>query len=138
MTSQPLLATLLLLSACGGGIMYTSTTVHPSAAPQDAFDCARSQLGPLGFAQSSYDVTDYRLTARKIDDKVTRPDRTFRRLLDRLIIEIHPGADGATAMKVEAHTFGEYETVRGPTEVEEPATDGVKAAAAALIQTCGQ
>lgn len=138
MISRLSLAAILLVGACAGGPMYASLGATPDGAPSAVFDCARAQFKPLGFEQASYDVNDLRLTARRIDSGVTRPDRTFRRQIDRIFIEIHPGADGRTAMKIEAHTFGEYQTIRGPTEIEEPATERVKTAAATIVQNCGQ
>ena len=92
----------------------------------------------LGYKQTSLDQVDNRLTARKIDDSIHRPDPQFRRNVNRIEVEAAAGADGKTALTVVGHTFGEFETQRGPTEVEEKASADVNQAAQAVVQSCGQ
>jgi hypothetical protein len=130
---------LLLASACGGGgTFYTTLTATPSSGPADVVACARSKLKDLGYQQASFDDTDFRVTARKIDNSLNRADPQYRRNVDRIEIEAAAGANGLTSLKVVGHTFAEYETHRGPTEVEERASEGVTKASEAIVQSCGQ
>ncbi|HEY8256590.1 MAG TPA: hypothetical protein VIG08_02950, partial [Gemmatimonadales bacterium] len=104
----------------------------------DVVSCARGKLKELGYQQASYDEIENRMSARKIDNTVHRPDPQFRRNVNRIEIETAAGADGKTAMKVVGHTFAEYSTQRGPTEVEERASTDVNEASQAVVQACGQ
>jgi hypothetical protein len=129
----------LLASACGGGgAFYTTLTASPIAGPADVVSCARSKLKDLGYEVTSFDQTDYRLTMRKIDMSIKRADPQYRRNVDRIEVEAAAGADGKTALKVVGHSFAEFETHRGPTEVEERASEDVSKASEAVIQSCGQ
>jgi hypothetical protein len=132
-----MLGTLLLVGACGG-TYFTTLTASPSASPSDAIACARSKLRPLGYQQTSFDETGFRLTARKIDNSVHRPEAQFRRNVNRLEIEAAAGADGKTSLTVVGHTFAEFSTQRGPTEEEERASADVKQSSQAIVDACGQ
>ncbi len=44
MRSHPMLVTLLLVGACGGGTYYTTLTAAPSTSPPDVIACARAKL----------------------------------------------------------------------------------------------
>jgi hypothetical protein len=109
----------------------------PAPTP-DVFACARGQLKANRFDQTSIDVNDNRLTARKYDETVTRPDVSFRRLVDRLEIDVAPGAGGdtVTTVSVKARTFAETMNQRGPTETQERTSEGAKAAAQAIVDKC--
>jgi hypothetical protein len=137
MRSHAMLGTLLLVGACGGAF-YTTQTASPSAAPADVIACARSKLGGLGYQESSFDQTENRVTARRIDTSLHRADPTYRRNVDRLEIEAVPGADGKTSLQVVGHTFAEFETHRGPTEQEEQASSNVRQAAQNIVDACGR
>jgi hypothetical protein len=105
----------------------------------DAFECLRKQLKSVGFAQTSYDADELRLTARKLDEEQRRPDVTFRRVVDRLEIQVAPGTgDAITNINVDAKTFAEYNTHRGPTEEQEKTSTTAQSAASTLIQQCSQ
>ena len=105
----------------------------------DAFECLRNQLKSVGFAQTSYDADEMRITARKYDETVRRPDVTFRRLVDRLEMQVAPGTgDAITNIAVDAKTFAEYNTHRGPTEEQEKTSTTAQTAAQTLIQKCSQ
>jgi hypothetical protein len=127
------------LAACIGGSLATRVSdTSPSPAP-DVLDCARGQLKALGFTESSYDSDRLRVTARKFDETQRRPDTQFRRMVDRLAIEVGPASDGAvTAIMVDASTFAEMTTQRGPTEVQEKASDAARSAAQTILQKCSQ
>jgi hypothetical protein len=127
------------VAGCGGSVRTTSLSgASPVPAP-DAFECLRNQLKTVAFAQTSYDADALRITARKYDETVRRPDVTFRRLVDRLEITVAPGTgDAITNIAVDAKTFAEYNTHRGPTEEQEKTSTTAHSAAQTLIQKCSQ
>src|SRR5262245_48912024 len=138
MRSHPMLVTLLLVGACGGGTYFTTLTATPSTSPADVIACARNKLTQAGYQQTSLDPTDNRLTVRKIDYSVQHPDPQFRRNVSRIEVEAGAGADGKTALTVVSHTFAEYSTQRGPTELEEKASEDSRRAGQAVVESCGQ
>jgi hypothetical protein len=129
------LATLLFLPACAQRYAAPAS-VQTSAAPDEVFACVKRQLASLDYKQSSIDVDDRRITANKYDTEARRADVQFRRLVHRLEVEVAPDAGGQTSIGVQSHTFAEYVTHRGPTEVEEKAADQVKADAQKLLDAC--
>jgi hypothetical protein len=137
MRSYAILGTLLLVGACGGRTYPSSLTASPASSPADAIDCVRAQFRKLGYQQTSYDETDFRVTARKNDNSVNRADPQFRRNVDRLEVQAAPGADGTTSLTVTGRTFAEFETHRGPTEEEQPASADVKKSSQAILDACG-
>jgi hypothetical protein len=129
----------LLTAGCGGGQMTSSfTAASPSPTP-DVFQCVRNQLKANRYDQTSIDVNENRLTARKYDETVRRPDVTFRRLVDRLEIDVAPGAggDSVTTLSIKARTFAENATQRGPTETQERTSETARAASQTIIDKCG-
>ena len=133
------LATLVLsLAGCGGALASTSTATSSAPAP-DAFTCVREQIKQLGFTQTSFDSDELRVTARRFDEKQRRPDVQFRRMVDRLEVDVSPGTGGAvTSIAVDARTFAELATHRGPTEEEENASATARAAARTILERCSQ
>jgi hypothetical protein len=120
---------------CAGRYAAPAST-QTSVGPEESFQCVRKELTALGYKQTSIDVDERRITAAKIDPKARRPDIQFRRMLDKLEVQVAPGPNGETSIDVEGRTFGEYATQRGPTEVEEKASADVKAAAQELLERC--
>lgn len=138
MRSFPILGAFVLLGACGGpGSLPIALTASPSSSPPDAIACVKAKLDTLKYALSSFDQTDLRITARKVDNSIQRADPQYRRNIDRLEVQATPGADGKTTLTVTGHTFAEYETHRGPTELEERASSTVRQTAQALVDACG-
>jgi hypothetical protein len=137
MRLHPILGTLLLVGACGGATYPVALTASPSTSAADAIDCVRGQFRKIGYQQTAYDETDFRVTARKNDNSVQRADPQYRRNIDRLEIQAAPTADGKTSLTVTGRTFAELETHRGPTEEEQPASAGVKQSAQAILDACG-
>jgi hypothetical protein len=125
----------LLLAGCAQRFA-AETTIRTSASPDQTFDCVRNQLDTLGYKRSSYDTDARRINATKIDEKTRRSDTQFRRLLDKLEVEVSPQADGQTSMQVTGRTFADYTTQRGPTEVEEKASQEVRSASQQLVERC--
>jgi hypothetical protein len=127
-----------LLAGCAGGQYAQNLTVASAAPAPDAFACVRDQIKALGFTQSSYDTDELRVTARKNNESVRRPDVQFRRLVDRLEVDVAPGAGGEVSrISVVARTLAELTTHRGPTEEEEKPSETVRAAAQAIADKCG-
>jgi hypothetical protein len=118
----------------------TSTVSGTSPIPApDAFTCVRDQIKAVGFTQSSYNTDRLRVTARKFDESQRRPDVQFRRMVDRLEIEVAPGSGNAvTTITVDAKTFAELATHRGPTEEQEKTSETARAAAQTILQKCSQ
>jgi hypothetical protein len=77
-----------------------------------------------------------RVSGTKVDEKSRRPDTQFRRMLNKLEVEVAPQADGQTSLEVKGHTFAEYTTQRGPTEVEEKPSEEVRADTQQLLERC--
>jgi hypothetical protein len=135
---RPLLITTLLAAACGGGQMTSSyLAASPSPTPE-VFACVRKQLKVNKFDQTSMDVSENRVNGRKFDETVRRPDVTFRRLVDRLEIEVAPGAGGDTVstLSINARTFAETVNQRGPTETQEKTSQTAQAASQAIVDSC--
>jgi hypothetical protein len=137
MTSRSLLAALLLLGGCGGRSQYTTLTASPSAGPAAVIDCVRSQFGKLDYQQSAYDVKDHRVVFRKTDDKVTRADPQFIHLINQVEAQATAEASG-TGLKLVARTIGRYSTHRGPTDIDEKASNDVNRDAETVLQACGK
>ena len=126
----------VLLSACGAQSYAAPANVRTSAAPEDAFGCVRKQVTELGYKQTMIDTDERRINSTKIDMKTRRPDTQFRRMLDKLEVEVAAQADGQTSIDIKARTFAEYTTQRGPTEVEEKPSAQVKSDAQKLLEKC--
>ncbi len=139
MRSPVVMVAICLSGACSNAPLATTlTAASPSPVP-DVFQCARGQLKAIGFDQSSIDVNDQRLNARRFDLTARRPDVQFRRLVERLEIEAIPGSgDTLTTLKVTARTFAEYTTQRGPTEEQEKTSETARTAAQTLLKKCSQ
>ena len=135
MHQRGLLVCTLVLSACGQ-TLSTPVSVRTSAGPEDTFACVRKQLGELGYKQTSHDATEYRVNATKFDLESRRPDVQFRRIHNKLDVDIAAEADGQTSIRVLPRTFAEYTTQRGPTEEQEKASELVKADANTLLERC--
>jgi hypothetical protein len=126
-----------LLPALGCGHAYApSTKVAAAAAPTDVFQCAKQKLGEMGYKPSSIDTDELRVNATKIDLINRRADTQFRRLLNKIEVQVSPNADGQTDLTTSAHTFAEYTTQRGPTEVEESPSDTVQNDVRQLTERC--
>ena len=133
------LATAWVLAGCVGATMdSTLTAASPSPVP-DVFACTRQQIKALDFDQTSVDVKDYRVTAKRYDETITRPDVRFRRLVDRLEIEAVPanGGGALTQLSITARTFAELTTQRGPSEEQERPSETVRNAAQKVVERCG-
>lgn len=125
----------LLLSSCSAPFSKT-TSIRTSASPEETFACVKQQLGALGYRQTSLDAAEFRIAASKIDPKVRRSDTQFRRMLNKLEVEVAAEADGQTSLSARARTVAEYTTQRGPTEVEEKASTEARGDAQQLFDRC--
>jgi hypothetical protein len=129
------LTSAVVLLGCGQALSTPATT-RTSAAPDETFACVRKQLGELGYKQTSYDVGEFRIAATKIDSKSRRPDVQFRRILNKLDVDVAAEADGHTSIQALPRTFAEYTTHRGPTEEQEKASEQVKSDSQQLLERC--
>jgi len=125
------------LGACAGGVKSAVSSVGTVRPAPDAFACIREQIKKVGFTQESYDEVELRVTARKYNEQVRRPDVQFRRLVDRMLFDVGPGrGDTVTTIAVEARTFADLMTHRGPTEQQEEPSETVKEAARTILDRC--
>lgn len=131
------LSAAVLLSVGCGSTLYLAANGRSPRPPVEVFDCVKSQILVLGYTQTSIDVENHRVTARRYDWETRSADTKFRRMVDRLSIEIGSSAGGGAHLRIGAHTFAELATQRGPTEIEQDASAGVRAAAQALLEVCG-
>lgn len=139
MTKSPTaFAVTLLVAGCGGSGFSAIVSAATLTPVPDVFACARAQLPVLGYEQTSINVAEHRVTARRTDESVRRADVKFRRALDELIIEVGARPTGETGLTVEAGTFSEYRTQLGFTLEQGPASDGAKGAAQAIMDQCGR
>jgi hypothetical protein len=137
LTLAPILLS-LAGAACAANRPITTTVQADATAPApEAFACVRDQLKALGYKQESYDVDEQRVTVRKYDENARRPDTQFRRLVEKIYVDVSPGTSGAvTNMKAEASTFAELTTQRGPTLVQEPTSETTKRDAKTVLDRC--
>jgi hypothetical protein len=60
-------------------------------------------------------------------------------MVDRLEIEVAPSTGEAiSTIRVQASTFAELTTQRGPTEIQEKASERARNAAQTILQKCSQ
>ncbi len=126
----------MLLSAGCGSTLYLVANGASPRPPAEVFDCARDQVLALGYKLESADTDEHRITARKDDWETKMADTQFRRMVERLSIEIRKDEAGAQ-LKIAAHTFAELITQRGSTETERSASPAVREAAQKLLEACG-
>ena len=131
------LSAAVLLSVGCGSTLYLAANGRSPRPPVEVFDCVKSQIPVLGYTQTSIDVESHRITARKYDREARFADSRFQRMIERLTIEVGSAAEGGAQLRIGAHTFAELATQRGPTEIEQDASGGVRAAAQALLEACG-
>lgn len=131
------IALALLSSACSA-TLYLALNGKPASQPAEVFECVKQQIPVIGYSQASLDSEAQRVRAFKYDWESRSADTQFRRRVDRLLVEVKGSPTAPTVLKIEAHTFAEYMTQRGPTEVEESASAGVKTAAQAVLEACGR
>jgi hypothetical protein len=128
----------LLLAAGCSGTLYLAANGRSPRPPVAVFECVKGQIPALGYTQTSIDVEDHRISARKYDREARYADTRFRRMIERLTVEVEGSPEGGAVLKVGAHTFAELATQRGPTEVEQEASPAVKEAARKLLEECGR
>jgi hypothetical protein len=124
------------LSACGQKTYSTAVNGSTSAGPEATFACIKKQLGELGYKQTTNDVDELRLSATKLDYDTRRADVTFRRMHNKLDVDVGAESNGQTGIKVLGRTFAEYSTHRGPTEQEEKPSEQVQSDSKKLLERC--
>ena len=116
------LSVAVLLSVGCGSTLYLTTDGRSPRSPVETFECVKSRLPVLGYTQTSIDVENHRITARKYDREARFADSRFQRMIERLTIEVGSSAEGGADLRIGAHTFAELATQRGPTEIEQTLT----------------
>lgn len=129
------LAAVVVVSACTKQFA-TPSEIRTTAAPEQVFECVKQQLTALEYKQTSVDNDALRINGAKVDTKSRRSDTQFRRVLNKLEVDIGAEADGQTSLEVTPKTFAEYTTQRGPTEVQEQSSTEVLADAKTLQERC--
>lgn len=129
-------AVLLVPTLGCASTLYLTVAGASSRPGGDVFDCARSQLPGLGFTEDSRDLRRQRVTAHRYDWERRLSDTRFRRMVDRLVVEVAETAAAGSHLRVEAHSFAQLATQRGPTEFEQSASPVVRGAAQALRDAC--
>jgi hypothetical protein len=136
MTRPPLctIAAAASLAACGS-LWPTLRTTAP-AERAEVLACADAFTDSLGYRRT---WTDGRtgLDARKQNLEVRPTSWRERNRMDVLAVRLERAGEGGTRMSVEARSFSEETTERGPTTRDEHATDLVQAHARALLDRCG-
>lgn len=126
---------LALLAACGG---FKSTWPTISAtSPQTvsvAVGCMADQAKQLGY---DVRVVDHKrgVEATRNDTSDTRFVNEFRRF-DVITATAKPDK-GGTKIEVQAGTRSHYQTRRGTTPTDEPASDAAKKDAQSIVSSCG-
>jgi len=129
------LAAVVAVSGCSKQFA-TPSEIRTTAAPEQVFECVKQQLNALEYKQTSVDSDALRINGAKVDAKTRRADTQFRRMLNKLEVDIGAEADGQTSLQVLPKTFAEYTTQRGPTEVQEQSSAEVQADAKTLQERC--
>ena len=128
----------VLLSLACAGTLYFASTTPAQAAPDAVIECVRTQLKELNYEQKAYDAQNHRIVVQHRQEGTRRPDANFRAVVDRIQLQAYPSPSGGSDVKLDAHTFGVYETNRGSTDDEEKASDSVLIASQAILDSCGK
>jgi hypothetical protein len=131
----PLLAAAVALAACGS--LWPTLRSTAPAERAEVLACANAFTDSLGYRRT---WTDGRtgLDARKQNLEVQPRSWRERNRTDVLAVRLARAGEGGTRISVEARSFSEETTERGPTTREEYATDLVQAHARALLERCGE
>jgi hypothetical protein len=130
----PLVASALLLAACGHAIA-TSSVSQSQLAPPEALKCVLQQFELLKFQRTSYDTDRYRASAHRVNPKITFSNVQFRKTWDRLDVEIGAGAAG-TDVRVTPSTVAEYFSQTGPTYNQLKTSEDADQAAGTIQRAC--
>jgi hypothetical protein len=130
------LLALAVLANCAGTLASTIRGPSRLGLPE-AFECAQQELAALGYKPGAFDREAGRLTAQKADPRARRPHTLFRRVVDRIEVEVN-AAEGGSQLVVRGRTVAEFDSQRGPTEEEESASATARADAGTLLERCGQ
>ncbi len=127
-------AAALVLTACGATLWPTLTGVTPDSVKQ-TLACAGDAAESRGYFLRTKRGDVWIEGKKDVQDVKNRAFNEIRRY-DVLWMEVAGRPEG-TRLEVEARSFSERETKRGPTVTEEYATPQVQADAKAVIAQCG-
>jgi hypothetical protein len=124
-----------LLAACGGfKSTWPSVTGVSDQTVAVSVNCMAEQAKTLGY--------DVRVVDHKKGIEATRNDTSDVRFVNEfrrfdVISGTAKGENGSTRIEVRAGTRSQYQTRRGTTPTDEPATDAAKKDAQTIVTACG-
>jgi hypothetical protein len=124
----------LLLAGCGATLWPTLTTTTP-ASVKETLACAGEAAEARGYYLRSK-RGDYWIEGKKDVEKVEHRQFNEVRRYDTLWMEVHDQPEGAR-LKIQARSYTQTETRRGPTINDEYATQQVQSDAQAVLDKCG-
>ncbi|MEO8032723.1 MAG: hypothetical protein ABI765_17870 [Gemmatimonadota bacterium] len=133
-----LLAFAALLSACGAKSIYVHDELMSQSDPEKILACTKAQFDSMKYKVSRYDVDDHRLEGKKLRPDIQRSDPSFYRAFDEIEALITPDATGHTKVALQGHSYFDSRTYQGPKDLEQPASDTVKADMARVADRCGK
>jgi hypothetical protein len=142
MTTLARLRARLALAGCatmalaGCGTMWPSVTATSTSSANAVLGCAAQQAQSLGYRLTRKDFDHEYLEARKITPLGRQHTYDETRRYDVLVVRASGGGSRGTTLEVQARSFSERFTRRGPTVTDEPATPEVRADAQRLADAC--
>lgn len=124
-----------LVAACGGfKSQWPSVTGVSDQTVSVSINCMAEQAKTLGY--------DVRVVDHKRGIEATRNDTSDVRYVDEfrrfdVLSGTAKGEKGSTRIAVQAGTRSHYQTRRGTTPTDEPASDGAKKDAQTIVTACG-
>lgn len=126
----------LLLALAGCGTLWPSVTFQ-APSNQDALACVTEQAKSLGYYVSWTDRRTGLDATREIEDVEHRSYEESKRYDVLAVRASGKGSGGAPEFRVEARSFAERMTRRGPTRMDQYASSRVKSDAQTLADRCG-
>lgn len=126
----------LVLAACGRTLV-SSLNTRSTMSPPDAFECVMKTFEAEGFKRSSYDKDEYRISARRVNTKISFSNVQFQKAYDVIEVDINSGASGETEMKLAASTMAEYFSQAGQVFETQQTSADAQEAARTIASRCG-
>jgi len=126
------------LAACGNKSIYVHDDLMSQSDPEKMLACTKAQFDSMRYKVSRYDADDRRLEGKKLRPDIQRADPGFYRAYELIEVLITPDASGHTKMALQGHSFFDTRGYQGPKDVEQAASDTVKADMARVADRCGK
>jgi hypothetical protein len=133
MRIAPSLAVLSLLAGCG--TLWPTVTTQSSSSQRDVLACAENEVESLGYYVRK-DRDGNWIEAKKDVKNVEHRSVIEIRRYDVLWIEVSDKGS-ARNLRIQARSMSEESTRRGPTVIDQPATENVKRDAQTVADRCG-